>query len=369
MSLELKISSFKACVDPENPKTTYTTFLCEIDTGTHRWTIAKRYSEFHKFFKGIQEDCSDVRFPPKQLPSVNLSTLTTMPMAQKHLEKRRAALDTFMKSVAIVKRPPSVFRALYDFIDANQSLKASRGFWEAVRGEEEKLSIKSNQLQKVVAQTGSKNEEAPKETAQEEPPSYWARNENLLLPVPVLLLLMATWCSAQFAFTLCCFLLGAATVYMQRQWSQAKPLSTPQDPEPEETPAPAGDAVEVMPDEEGETERMALMAKFQKAARELGDWKPTRSTPTVQEQLVCYGLYKQATKGDVQGSRPGMMDVKVSELILLYVGVIFVKSPCCQMQGRAKWDAWATCKGAATTTAMRDYVAAASRQMEKYGGA
>jgi acyl-CoA-binding protein len=37
------------------------------------------------------------------------------------------------------------------------------------------------------------------------------------------------------------------------------------------------------------------------------------------------------------------------------------------MQGRAKWDAWALCKGKATTKAMQDYTAAATAQMEKHG--
>ena len=50
------------------------------------------------------------------------------------LDERRAGLDIFMKSLVIVTRPPSVLRALYDFVEAEQSLKASRGFWEAVRG-------------------------------------------------------------------------------------------------------------------------------------------------------------------------------------------------------------------------------------------
>jgi diazepam-binding inhibitor (GABA receptor modulating acyl-CoA-binding protein) len=51
--------------------------------------------------------------------------------------------------------------------------------------------------------------------------------------------------------------------------------------------------------------------------------------------LALYGLYKQATAGDVTGSRPGMMDFK----------------------GRAKYDAWAQRKGMATDTAMTEYIA------------
>ncbi len=50
--------------------------------------------------------------------------------------------------------------------------------------------------------------------------------------------------------------------------------------------------------------------------------------------LRLYALYKQATEGDVQGERPGLTD--------------FV--------ARAKWDAWATCKGLDRTAAMRQYI-------------
>lgn len=50
-------------------------------------------------------------------------------------------------------------------------------------------------------------------------------------------------------------------------------------------------------------------------------------------KLRLYALYKQATEGDVTGSRPGMMD--------------FV--------GRAKYDAWAKLKGTATEDAKLEY--------------
>lgn len=50
--------------------------------------------------------------------------------------------------------------------------------------------------------------------------------------------------------------------------------------------------------------------------------------------LKIYALYKQATQGDVQGSRPGMLD----------------------MVGRAKYDAWAKLKGTPQSNAMQKYV-------------
>ncbi len=51
--------------------------------------------------------------------------------------------------------------------------------------------------------------------------------------------------------------------------------------------------------------------------------------------LDLYALYKQATNGDVDGKRPGMLDVK----------------------GRAKYDAWAKRKGTSKDAAMEAYVA------------
>lgn len=51
--------------------------------------------------------------------------------------------------------------------------------------------------------------------------------------------------------------------------------------------------------------------------------------------LELYAFYKQATTGDVSGSRPGMMDRK----------------------GRAKYDAWAKRKGMTKDAAMEAYIA------------
>ena len=56
--------------------------------------------------------------------------------------------------------------------------------------------------------------------------------------------------------------------------------------------------------------------------------------PSNEELLQLYGLFKQATGGDVSGSRPGMLDLK----------------------GRAKYDAWAAVKGKSKDEAMQEYV-------------
>ena len=67
--------------------------------------------------------------------------------------------------------------------------------------------------------------------------------------------------------------------------------------------------------------------------------------PSNDQLLDLYGLYKQATEGDVSGSRPGMLDLK----------------------GRAKFDAWAGRKGTAKDDAMKKYVALVDRLVADLG--
>ena len=77
---------------------------------------------------------------------------------------------------------------------------------------------------------------------------------------------------------------------------------------------------------------MDLKTQFNQAAE---DVKNLSSRPDNQTLLELYALFKQATDGDVSGSRPGMLDVK----------------------GRAKFDAWAKKKGLSSEAAMKDYIA------------
>jgi len=67
--------------------------------------------------------------------------------------------------------------------------------------------------------------------------------------------------------------------------------------------------------------------------------------PSNPELLDLYGLYKQATDGDVKGSRPGMLDPK----------------------GRAKFDAWSSRKGMAGADAKARYVALVGELVKKLG--
>ncbi len=74
-----------------------------------------------------------------------------------------------------------------------------------------------------------------------------------------------------------------------------------------------------------------LKAAFEKA---MADSKNLSERPDNATLLKIYALYKQASRGDADGERPGFAD----------------------MVGRAKWDAWNGLKGKGTDEAMQEYV-------------
>ena len=74
-----------------------------------------------------------------------------------------------------------------------------------------------------------------------------------------------------------------------------------------------------------------LKTRFATAAQEV---QKLKSRPSNDQLLELYALYKQATDGDVKGSRPGFLD----------------------LTGRAKYDAWAKKKGLVADKAMQAYV-------------
>lgn len=81
-----------------------------------------------------------------------------------------------------------------------------------------------------------------------------------------------------------------------------------------------------------------IKARFEAAIERSKDL-PTQSPTT---QLELYGLFKQASSGNVTGSRPGMFDVR----------------------GRAKWDAWEKRKNMSAEAAMEAYIELVDRLAE-----
>ena len=64
-----------------------------------------------------------------------------------------------------------------------------------------------------------------------------------------------------------------------------------------------------------------------------------------EDLLILYGLFKQATIGDCNTDRPGLLDPK----------------------GKAKWDAWNALKGMTKEQAMEEYIMKVEQLKEKYG--
>ena len=83
-----------------------------------------------------------------------------------------------------------------------------------------------------------------------------------------------------------------------------------------------------------------LNAQFAEAQVQV---KTLTKSPGNDSLLQLYALFKQATPGDVSGSRPGLLDPK----------------------GRAKYDAWTKTKGTSADAAKQKYVELVKRLLGK----
>jgi len=87
---------------------------------------------------------------------------------------------------------------------------------------------------------------------------------------------------------------------------------------------------------------MSTNEKFENAQNTI---KNLKERPSNDELLNLYALYKQGTVGNVEGKRPGMLNIKE----------------------RAKFDAWADKKGQDGQLAMDEYVSLVESLVSKYG--
>mmetsp|Transcript_23907 Transcript_23907/g.42325 ORF Transcript_23907/g.42325 Transcript_23907/m.42325 type:complete len:93 (-) Transcript_23907:766-1044(-) len=76
------------------------------------------------------------------------------------------------------------------------------------------------------------------------------------------------------------------------------------------------------------------MATFERASEVVTNFGKSGGSLSNEQALEIYGLYKQATVGDVNTDRPGILDQK----------------------GRAKWDAWQARRGTSNDDAKALYV-------------
>merc|ERR1712241_255947 len=88
---------------------------------------------------------------------------------------------------------------------------------------------------------------------------------------------------------------------------------------------------------------MGLEEDFQTAVDQVSN--KINKTLSNEELLEVYALYKQASIGDCNTSRPGMMDFK----------------------GKAKWDAWNGKKGVGQDEAKQKYIELANQLKDKHG--
>ena len=87
---------------------------------------------------------------------------------------------------------------------------------------------------------------------------------------------------------------------------------------------------------------MSNSTEFLKAAEQVNK---LATTPTNDELLTVYGLYKQATLGDVTSERPGFF----------------------YFREQKKWDAWDSFKGTEQKKAEQNYTNLVGALTKKYG--
>ncbi|XP_011075184.1 acyl-CoA-binding protein [Sesamum indicum] len=85
---------------------------------------------------------------------------------------------------------------------------------------------------------------------------------------------------------------------------------------------------------------MGLKEEFEEYAEKA---KTLPENTTNENKLILYGLFKQATVGNVNTSRPGIFN----------------------MRDRAKWDAWKTVEGKSQEEAMSDYITKVKQLLEE----
>ena len=109
---------------------------------------------------------------------------------------------------------------------------------------------------------------------------------------------------------------------------------------------------------------MGLEEDFQGAVDQVSN--KINKTLSNEELLEVYALFKQASIGDCNTSRPGMMDFKVRHR-QSYYDCMTLYNIQIDIQGKAKWDAWNGKKGLGQDEAKQKYIDLANQLKDKHG--
>ena len=107
---------------------------------------------------------------------------------------------------------------------------------------------------------------------------------------------------------------------------------------------------------------MALDQDFEAAAELIKN--KVNKTLSDDELKEIYALYKQATCGDINIDKPGMMDIKQVDIKNKLDLNIKLFNHC---RGCAKWEAWNSKKGVSSEEAKQQYIEMVEKMKEKHG--
>ncbi|KAA0202931.1 hypothetical protein HAZT_HAZT005532 [Hyalella azteca] len=108
---------------------------------------------------------------------------------------------------------------------------------------------------------------------------------------------------------------------------------------------------------------------FQEAAEKV---KKLAKQPTDDELKEIYGLYKQATIGDINtgltlGGLSSPIGGRFHKLTYIIYLLIIGRPGMLDFKGKAKWDSWESKKGMTKEAAMTAYVAKVEELVAAYG--
>lgn len=106
---------------------------------------------------------------------------------------------------------------------------------------------------------------------------------------------------------------------------------------------PAQEAADSARAADGEVQSQATAEAFEAASAFARDNEPAKTIPDGRK-LILYGLYKQATVGDINIRQPWAV----------------------QLEASAKWDAWSSHQGKSTERAQKEYIAELEKQKTEF---